>query len=132
MPQASTGMATANTSESVPPLCHTMIMAKMNMMGALTQMRIIIWNDICTFCTSVVILVISDGVENLSISAKENDMTLAYSSCLMFLANPDEALDALQAPSMPNESESIAAATSMMLTRLTTSISVLLMPASTT
>ena len=47
---------------------------KSKLNAARKQIRIIIWNDCWTFWTSVVILVISDDVENLSISAKEKSI----------------------------------------------------------
>ena len=48
-----------------------MMAAKMNMTGARTSMRMHIWNAICTLVMSVVSLVMSEDVENLSIFAKE-------------------------------------------------------------
>ena len=79
------------------------------MIGALTQIRMDIWNACCTFVTSVVILVTSPAVENLSILEKENACIFSYIACLRFMANPELALEAVLPDSTPNHNASIAA-----------------------
>ena len=84
-------------------------MALTSMIGALTQIRIDIWNACCTFITSVVILVTSPAVENLSILEKENVCIFSYMACLRFMAKPELALDAVLPDSTPNHRASMAA-----------------------
>ncbi len=50
---------------------NVITIALTSIIGALTQMRMDIWNACCTFITSVVILVTSPAVENLSMLEKE-------------------------------------------------------------
>ena len=87
---------------------NVITMALTSMIGALTQIRIDIWNACCTFITSVVILVTSPAVENLSILEKENVCILSYIACLRFMAKPELALDAVLPDSTPKNSASPA------------------------
>ena len=66
-----TGIATAKIATRLPPVLATITIANTNITGALKQMRVIIWKAIWTFWTSVVILVISDEVENESMFLNE-------------------------------------------------------------
>ena len=58
--------------------------------GAATAMRSIKMFAICTCCTSLVVRVISDGVENLSRSAIEKPSTLLYTSVRIRAESPVE------------------------------------------
>ena len=73
---------------------NAMVIAKMSMKGDLTAVLITIMNEFCTLVMSVVILVTSEDVENLSMFPKENCWTLLNMSDLRFLAKPADALAA--------------------------------------
>ena len=57
---------------------------------------------------SVVILVMSDDSENLSIFSKENVPNFLYKSSLKFDAIPTEAIEAYLPPKIPNVKEQTA------------------------
>ena len=68
----STGMTARKIHARFPPITNAMTAEKTIMTGHLTAIRTIIMYAICTFHTSVVIRVTSEGVEYLSIFSKEN------------------------------------------------------------
>ena len=70
-PKARTGTITTNVVASAPPITYAIMIEKMSIRGLRIAVRIIIINDICTFDTSVVILVTRDEDENLSMFSKE-------------------------------------------------------------
>ena len=64
--------ATRKTTDSSALIINAMNMALISVIGALVNIRIIIWNAICTFVTSVVRRVTRPAVEKWSILEKEN------------------------------------------------------------
>ncbi len=78
--------------------------------GARKQIRRIIWYDICIFVTSVVSLVISPAVLNLSMLANEKVCMFSNMACLKFFAKPVDALAPYLPPSTPQKSPQRAAA----------------------
>jgi hypothetical protein len=64
--------------------------------------------DICTYVTSVVILVTSDVDENLSILVKVKSWIFLNTSERKFFANPADALEHVYPPPPPHASEHIA------------------------
>ena len=69
-------MTITKREASAPPMIYAMTMENIIIRGARMAVLIIIMYANCTFPTSVVILVTSDEVENLSIFSKANVCTL--------------------------------------------------------
>jgi hypothetical protein len=70
------GTATRNTRESFQLILNVMMKAKIIIRGARTQIRMIIWNAVCTLVTSVVSRVTRPDVEYLSIFENEKSCML--------------------------------------------------------
>ena len=83
--------ATTNIIDSPGFIIKDINIATHIISGALTNPLINSWNEFWILLTSVVNLVISPAVENLSIFVNENDCILENKSFLKFLANPAEA-----------------------------------------
>ena len=86
-------------------MIKAMMEAKMNMTGARTSIRMLIWKDICTLVISVVRRVMSEDVENRSMLANEKVWILSYASCLRLAANPALASEASFPPRTPLASD---------------------------
>ena len=95
------GVTTANIHAILPAMRNAMISAKISMNGARTAILVNIMNAFCTFVTSVVILVTSELVENLSMLSNEKSFTEAYISERRFLPNPQLAVAHVIPASMP-------------------------------
>ena len=79
--------------------------------GARTNILMICWNTFCIIVTSVVVLTMSDEVENLSVLANEKDWILSNIARRRFFEKPIEATAAVLAPSIPQPSDRSAAST---------------------
>ena len=107
-PNATIGTRAANKNPIIPPPTKVITAEKININGALTTIRIIIWKPIWMLLISVVILVTKDEAENLSILVNEKLANFLYKSLLKLAANPTEAIDANLPPKIPQISETIA------------------------
>ena len=76
MPMTSMGSTSRYTTESEGAIMLAIVRANISMKGLRTAMRIIIMKAFWILVTSVVSLVTSDEVENLSIFANEKSCTL--------------------------------------------------------
>jgi len=72
----SSGITLTNIQPRLPPITNVMTIENTSINGQRTAMRIIIMYENCTFVTSVVMRVTSDGVENLSIFSNEKSCIL--------------------------------------------------------
>ena len=88
----STGIATANTTESDGRMVMAIISAPIIIPGARILIRSIILTKFCTWVTSLVKRVTSEPVENLSIFANEYCCTLRYTSTRISAAKLTDAL----------------------------------------
>lgn len=99
----------AAATRKIHAICGSMMKdmteAKMNMTGARTSMRMLIWKDICTLVISVVRRVMSEDVEKRSILANEKVWILSYASCLRLAAKPALASEASLPPRTPLASD---------------------------
>ena len=100
-----TGMANRNTMESFAFCFTAIIVAQTSIMGERKAIRMNIMNAFCTFVTSVVSLVVSEAVENLSTFAKEKSCTLRKSALLRFFAKPIAATALKRAARAPKQRE---------------------------
>ena len=93
-------------------MMKAMEMAKTNIIGARTAVRMIIMKAICTFDTSVVMRVTSEAEEKRSMFSKEKSCTRTNISSRRFLAKPVEASAQVRAATAPHKSDAIAISTS--------------------
>ena len=70
-PTARNGTTITNIVERLPPMIYAIMIEKISMNGQRIAILMIIMKAICTFPTSVVILVTRDEEENLSMLANE-------------------------------------------------------------
>ena len=108
----STGTTTTKVRASLPPMRKAMVMAKMNISGARTAMRMSIMKAIWTLVTSVVMRVTSEAEEKRSMFSKAKPCTRVNISSRRLRAKPVEASAQVLAAAAPHKSEATAISTS--------------------
>ena len=119
-PRISAGTTTTKVSDSVPPMRQAMTMAKTNISGARTAMRMAIMKAICTLVISVVIRVTREAVEKRSMFSKEKRWIRSNTSRRTLRAKPAEAR-APKKPAPPPQARDSTAITTRIRPRRTTS-----------
>ena len=103
--QARMGIENRNTTDSFEFALTAMMVAHISMIGERKALRMNIMKAFCMLVTSVVSLVVSEAVENLSTLANEKSCTLRKRALLRFLANHIAATALNRAARAPKASE---------------------------